>query len=162
MKNKLLLLVFAGIFATFASKAQTTDVDSIFVKLDSTFVNISNELQNNAKYSKITINQSRAISDALQTHVSTNFKNQNIIGYRICIFRDNQQNARAIALQTRQSFKSSYPHIPTYWEYKNPYFYVYVGDFRTKKQAEKFKREINSKYPKSWVINETKINLPSL
>jgi hypothetical protein len=162
MKTKLLLLIFAGIITTFAATSQTTDADSIFVKLDSTFVDITHAIQNNYAYSKITINQSAAISDVLQMHISENFKNQTLTGYRICIYRDNQQNSRAIALQTRHNFKVAYPNIPTYWEYKNPYFYVYVGDFRTKRQAEKFKREINAMYPKSWVINETKINLPLL
>ena len=161
MKSKLLILTFFGLLSTIAANAQTTDVDSIFVKLDSTFVNIIDEIQGNYD-AKTTINQSRDISDALHRHISENFKNQKLTGYRICIFRDNQQNARAVALYRKQSFRIEYPDIPVYWEYKNPYFYVYVGDFRTKAQAEKFKREISSTYPNSMIVSDIKINLPSL
>ncbi|MDR1551993.1 MAG: SPOR domain-containing protein [Prevotellaceae bacterium] len=161
MKNKLLILTLFGIFAVFSAKSQTSETDSIFVKLDSTFINIIDELENSSQ-GKIKINQSENIAEALSLHSIENFKTQKITGYRICIFRDNQQNSRSVALQTKQNFKSAYPDVPVYWEYKNPYFYVYVGDFRTKEQAEKFKREINATYPKSWLINETKINLPSL
>ncbi|MDR2651787.1 MAG: SPOR domain-containing protein [Prevotellaceae bacterium] len=161
MKNKLLILTLFGIFAVFSAKSQTSETDSIFVKIDSTFINIIDELEN-SQQGKIKINQSEDINKVLSLHSFENFKTQKITGYRICIFRDNQQNSRYVALQTKHNFKSSYPNIPVYLEYKNPYFYVYVGDFRTKEQAEKFKREINTTYPKSWLGNETKINLPSL
>ena len=150
-----------GIFAAFSAQSQTSDAYSLFVQLDSAFVNIIDVLEASER-GKITINQSNEIADALALHSVENFKNQKLTGYRICIFRDNQQNSRAVALQTKQNFNLNYPNIPSYWEYKNTYFYVYVGDFRTKGQAEKFKREINAMYPKSWLINETKINLPSL
>ncbi|MDR1984853.1 MAG: SPOR domain-containing protein [Prevotellaceae bacterium] len=161
MKHKLLLTILFGIFTMYSAKSQTADTDSVFVELDSTFVNITDVLENSSQ-GKIKINQSSDVTEALSLHSIENFKNQKITGYRICIFRDNQQNSRSVALQTKQNFKSVYPDIPTYWEYKNPYFYVYVGDFRTKGQAEKFKRKINAMYPKSWLVNETKINLPSL
>lgn len=162
MKNKLFILIFFEILTVFAAKSQASDADSIFVNLDSSFMNIVDEMQKNTVYAKISINQSSEISDALQQHVDKNFNNQHLAGYRICIFRDNQQNSRTAALQTKQNFQTTYPDVPVYWEYKNPYFYVNVGDFRTKQQAEKFKREINSIYPKSWIVSETKINLPSL
>ncbi|MDR0754338.1 MAG: SPOR domain-containing protein [Prevotellaceae bacterium] len=161
MKNKLLILLLFGIFATLQAKSQTSEADSIFVILDSTFVNIIDELEN-LPQGKIKINQSADIGEALSLHSIENFKTQQITGYRVCIFRDNRQNSRSTALQTKHNFKAAYPDIPVYLEYKNPYFYVYAGDFRTKEQAEKFKREINSTYPKSWLSNEIKINLPSL
>ncbi|MDR3226576.1 MAG: SPOR domain-containing protein [Prevotellaceae bacterium] len=161
MKNKLLTLIIFGLFTAISAQSQTSDNDSIFVKLDSTFVNITDELETSAQ-GKITITQSKDIDNALALHSLENLKNQKIIGYRVCIFRDSQQNSRAVALQTKQNFKSAYPDIPSYWEYKSPYFYVYVGDFRTKEQAEKFKREVSSMYPKSWLVNDIKINLPSL
>jgi hypothetical protein len=161
MKNKLLILITFGLFAAISAQSQTSDNDSVFVKIDSTFVNITDELET-SEQGKITIMQSKNIADALALHSLENLKNQKIIGYRVCIFRDNQQNSRAVALQIKQNFKSAYPDIPSYWEYKSPHFYVYVGDFRTKEQAEKFKREIILMYPKSWLTDEIKINLPSL
>jgi hypothetical protein len=161
MKNKLLILMLFGVCTVYSVKSQTSEADSVFVKLDSTFINITDELENSSQ-GRIKINQNADISKALSLHSIENFKNQKITGYRVCIFRDNKQNSRAVALQTKQDFKSVYPDIPVYLEYKNPYFYLYAGDFRTKEQAEKFKREINAKYPKSWLVNEPKINLPSL
>ncbi|MDR2064579.1 MAG: SPOR domain-containing protein [Prevotellaceae bacterium] len=161
MRNKLLIPALFGILAAFSAKSQTSEADSIFVILDSTFVSITEQLENSPQ-GKIKINQSEDIGEVLLRHSIENFKTQKITGYRICIFRDNRQNSRATALQTKLTFKYAYPDIPVYIEYKNPYFYVYAGDFRTKEQAEKFKRKINAAYPKSWLSNEIKINLPSL
>ncbi|MDR0420785.1 MAG: SPOR domain-containing protein [Prevotellaceae bacterium] len=161
MKNKLLVLILFGTFAVYSAKSQTSETDSIFVKLDSTFVSITDELEESSQ-GRIKINQSKDISEALTIHSAANFKNPKIAGYRVCIFRDNKQNSRAVALQTKHDFKSAYPDIPVYLDYKTPYFYLYAGDFRTKEQAEKFKREISLIYPKSWIVSEPKINLPSL
>jgi hypothetical protein len=162
MKNKLFTMAIFGIFAVFSAKSQTTDVDSIFVKIDSTIVNIIDDLGASAEQGKIEINHSKDIAKAMMIHSNENLKNQKITGYRICIFRDNQQNSRSVSLYVKGNFNASYPDIPSYRDYKNPYFYVNVGDFRTKDQAEKFKREIKSMYPKAWLVNDIKINLPAL
>ena len=163
MKNKLFATAIFVIFTVFSAKSQTTDVDSIFVKIDSTLVSIVYDLET-AVYQegRIEISQSKDIANALMIHSNENLKNQRIIGYRVCIFRDNQQNSRAVSLQVKTDFNASYPNIPSYRDYRNPYFYVYVGDFRTKDQAEKFKREIRAMYPKAWLLNEVSINLPAL
>ena len=47
-------------------------------------------------------------------------KPSKISGYRIRIFFDNSQNARAEALETQSRFKNEFPGIPTFLVYENP------------------------------------------
>lgn len=58
-----------------------------------------------------------------------------IRGYRVRIFFDNSQSARAQAQQTTARFKENYPSIPVYMDYDDPYFKVTVGNCATYEEA---------------------------
>lgn len=49
-------------------------------------------------------------------------------GYRIRIFFDNGQNARADAMATQERFRREFPGIPTYLGYETPSYMVTVGN----------------------------------
>ena len=51
--------------------------------------------------------------------------------------------------------------ILKYTNYNTPNFFLKVGDFRTRLEAEKIKSEIEAEFPTSFVVRE-KINLPRL
>lgn len=57
-----------------------------------------------------------------------NVRPDKIAGYRIRIFFDNGQNARAEALATQERFNSEFPGIPTFLVYENPSYIVTVGN----------------------------------
>lgn len=55
-------------------------------------------------------------------------KPEKVAGYRIRIFFDNGQNARAQALETQSRFRGEFPGIPTFLVYENPSYIVTVGN----------------------------------
>ena len=84
-----------------------------------------------------------------------------IVGYRIQIFFESGNNSKNRALGAKERFDRRYSHIPSYVIFKEPYYRVRVGDFRTKLEAEAFLHQINRRYSNAFVIQE-KIKLPKL
>ena len=76
-------------------------------------------------------------------------------GYRVCIFFDNGQDARAGAIAAKKLFEENYPGIKVYMVYENPYFKVAVGDCLTTEEAIILKGRVSSAFPKAFVKNET-------
>lgn len=81
-----------------------------------------------------------------------------IEGYRIQLFFDSDREKVNAA---RAKFIAAFPKTDTYVEYNAPNFFLKVGDYRTKLEAEKVKSEIEGDFPTSFVIQE-KINLPRI
>ena len=75
-------------------------------------------------------------------------------GYRVCIFFDNGQDARAGAFAAEALFKETYPGIMVYPVYENPYFKVAVGNCLTAEEAIILKGKIASTFPKAFVKSE--------
>jgi len=84
--------------------------------------------------------------------------NPQIDGFRIQLFFDSERSAINDA---RGTFIAKYPRIDTYTTYSAPNFFLRVGDFRTRLEAEKVKEELNGYFPTSFIVME-KINLPRL
>jgi hypothetical protein len=81
-----------------------------------------------------------------------------IDGYRIQLFFDSDKSEVNGA---RSRFISQYPKVDTYVEFKAPNFFLKVGDFRTRLEAEKVLTNVKAEFPTSFIIQE-KINLPRL
>lgn len=81
-----------------------------------------------------------------------------IDGFRIQLFFDSERTAINDA---RGTFIAKYPRIDTYTTYNAPNFFLRVGDFRTRLEAEKVKAEMSDLFPTSFIVQE-KINLPRL
>lgn len=79
-------------------------------------------------------------------------KDVKIDSYRIRIYFDNNQNARAQALKIEASFKLDFPEVPVYLNYNAPYFNVTVGDFLTYQEALGFLRKLTRDFPKAFVV----------
>lgn len=58
-------------------------------------------------------------------------------------------------------FKSEYPKMNTYITYKEPNYYLRVGDFRTRLEAQRFMNELRATYPTLFIFRE-KINAQNL
>ena len=98
-----------------------------------------------------------ALIDA-QSNVPPNEINPQINGFRIQLFFDSD---KSLINTKRAYFISIFPKIDTYTTYTAPNFFLKVGDFRTRLEAEKIKAEIEAQFPTSFIIKE-KINLPRL
>lgn len=102
--------------------------------------------------------QPASLGRAMDQHIRNNSK-KDLMGYRVRIFFDNSQSARAHSASIADSFAEAYPDVPVYLTHVNPYFKVAVGDFRTKADAQKFSKELKGKYPSVFIVKEA-INYP--
>lgn len=95
-------------------------------------------------------------ADAAQAvaQASRNNARQRFRGYRVCIFFDNGQDARAGAAAARSLFESTFPGVRAYMIYENPYFKVSVGNCLTAEEAIILKGRISGVFPKAFLKNE--------
>jgi hypothetical protein len=81
-----------------------------------------------------------------------------INGYRVQLFFDQQRNN---VNEARAKFLKIERDIESYVEYYAPNFNLYVGDFRTKLEAEKLRAKLANEFPEAIVVN-VPINLPKI
>ncbi|TCO29156.1 sporulation related protein [Pedobacter psychrotolerans] len=79
-------------------------------------------------------------------------------GYRVQIFYGSD---RREVFNQQARFKTLYPRLNTYLIYKEPNYYVRVGDFRTRLEAQRLMSEIRPTFPTLFIFRE-KINAPQL
>ena len=80
-----------------------------------------------------------------------------IKGYRLQLFFGDRAEAR----KRRAEFSEKFPHIPSYISYLAPNFRLRVGDFRTRMEVEKLKRDLGRDYPGAYIVKDA-IELPEL
>lgn len=154
--NKLLVLFAVLLLGCGTASAQAA-VDSTLLGAD-IFSLISRK---DAGSGSATINQSYEIRNALSRHIVAN-SSRKMQGYRVRIFFDSDQNARAKSEAVAASFSESYPGIRVYRSHVSPYFKVTVGDFRTRADAQRFASRLTNSgaYRYVFVVKE-QINYPS-
>jgi hypothetical protein len=69
--------------------------------------------------------------------------------WSVRIYMGSGKNARAIADSKIGSFRSKYPDVEPRLLYPNPDFKVLVGNFKTRIEAESFRRKILGDFPNS-------------
>jgi Sporulation related domain. len=97
------------------------------------------------------LNQDRRIETLLRKQKEFNDLDSTFAGYRINIFMEIGNDAVAHADSIRADFESSFPEIPIYLSYGQPYYRLRVGDFRNRVEAEKYLRIIKPIYKESFV-----------
>lgn len=91
-----------------------------------------------------------AVASALRAqHVKNHFN-----GYRVCVFFGNGQNARQQAAAAAELCKKSFPDIPVYMMYDNPYFKVTAGNCLTGEEAIILMGRIIGVFPKAFTKTE--------
>ncbi len=75
-------------------------------------------------------------------------------GYRICIFLDNGQNARAEAVRAKTLFEETFPDTKVYLSYDNPYWRVTAGNCLTAEEAILLRGKVLSTFPRTFLKNE--------
>lgn len=101
----------------------------------------------------VELGQSLTVRTTMAQHVRLNHERK-IPGYRIRIFFDNRQNARAESERIEKEFRFLFPEMQTYRSYANPYFKVTVGDFRTRSEAMSRLGKIKNIYPAAFLVKE--------
>ena len=82
-----------------------------------------------------------------------NKKNSGIPGYRIRIYSKSGLGAKEEQQRMRAKFLSYYPGIDAYHAYDEPYFKIYVGDCRTRREAQKLYDKIKKRFPNPIIID---------
>jgi hypothetical protein len=80
--------------------------------------------------------------------------NPEVDGYRVQIFFDSGSNSKNKAASIKGEFETVYPGIKSYLSYKEPYYRVRVGDFRTLIEAVGFQKKIANDYPNSFPVKD--------
>ena len=104
----------------------------------------------------IVVNEQGDASLAVES-ATTQTQRSNVRGYRIGIFYDNSQDARERAAEAEQLFRSSFPSIPVYKDYRNPYFIVTVGNCLTQEEATILWGRVKNLFPKAHI---TRTDIP--
>lgn len=80
------------------------------------------------------------------------------MGYRVQIYYGSD---RRETFNEQARFKGDYPKLNTYITYKEPNYYLKVGDFRTRMEAQSLLNELKPSFPTLFIFRE-KINAPDL
>jgi hypothetical protein len=115
-----------------------------------------------ANNGEIQLFQAPNISNYIYKYIDSQKKENSIPGYRIRIFSNSGQTARAKARSERDRFTQLFPDIPAQnVTFETPNFKVYVGDFRTKTEAFRAFKQIAKEYKNAFIV-PARINLPKL
>lgn len=87
-------------------------------------------------------------------HLVQNSKNRGVEGFRIRIFSDNGQGAKEHQKRVRAKFLSLHPEIQTYNRYEGSFYKIYVGDFRTKRDALRILSTIKEDFPDAFIVED--------
>ena len=134
---KRMILMVIALVATVAVSAQNLDTfrDRLAMEQGGASIEVREHGDASAAVSAATVQASRA----------------NVRGYRIGIFYDTSQDARVRAAEAEQMFRASFPDIPIYKDYRNPYFIVSVGNCLTQEEATMLWGRVKTLFPKAHI-----------
>lgn len=118
---------------------------------------------------KVTVIKDSLIDSLIAKRIELNTKKPTItnpissvpvsqMGYRVQVFYGLD---RRETFSEQARFRSLYPRIQSYITYKEPNYYLRVGDFRTRLEAQNLLNELKPSFPTLFIFRE-KINAPSL
>lgn len=102
----------------------------------------------------IEIIQDQRIGRLVEKHKALNERQSDVDGYRIQIFFDSGNLSKKKASDVMQRFMDNYPETKAYISFKEPYYRVRVGNFRTLIESEGFLKKILPDYPNAFPVKE--------
>lgn len=75
-------------------------------------------------------------------------------GFRVQVYFTAGNFSKQGAYDAAQTVYGIYPEIPAYISFKEPYYRVRVGNFRTKLDADKFRNKLNKYFKGCFVVND--------
>lgn len=74
-------------------------------------------------------------------------------GYRLLVINTNKRNE---AIDAKTKIYTYFPDLKAYLIYQTPYFKLKAGNFRTRDEAERYRKNLNSVFPKGvYIISDT-------
>jgi hypothetical protein len=88
-----------------------------------------------------------AINTAVKKATSRTMK-----GYRLMVVNTNN---REEALSAKTKLYTLFPELKAYLSYQSPYFKLKAGNFKTREEAEKYRKMMNNMFPKGvFIVND--------
>ena len=104
---------------------------------------------------KIQIIGDRHIEDLLAKHIESNSRKSTITGYRLRIFSQSTQLvAKDNAFKAKSKFLQNYPDEEALVTFIAPDWVVYVGNFRSRTDAFRLKKQIESFFPNAFIVEQ--------
>jgi mRNA-degrading endonuclease RelE of RelBE toxin-antitoxin system len=102
----------------------------------------------------VEIVQDEKVTQLTEQYRKMSLNNPEVDGYRVQIFFDSGSNSKNKAASIKDNFETVYPGVKSYLSYKEPYYRVRVGDFRTLTEAEGFQKKIAFDFPNSFAVKD--------
>ena len=115
--------------------------------------------QKNDQHNNVSIIADPRIDRLAEQYPDIALQIHSIDGFRIQIFFDSGNFSKRNAEHAREEFLRRYPYVEAYITFREPYYRVRVGDFRTKLEADGFRKRILQHYPHAFTVND-QINPP--
>jgi hypothetical protein len=129
-----IILLIISIFFAFSGYSQLNDTVSVVVHQDPRMEELSKK--------------QAAVNLAIKKASARTMK-----GFRLLIL--NTSN-REEALDAKTKILSYFPELKAYIGYQSPMFKVKAGNFKTRDEAEKYRKNLNTVFPKGvFIISET-------
>lgn len=159
---KRMIIAFGALLLSMCAFAQTEEPAPAGYKYVDTIIyhavpRVNESLNGKSVYKalpwRVKLHQSSSIENASDALVRKN-KGTLTDGFRIRIYFDNKQNSREASAESEARFKRLFPGYNTYRTFKNPFFKVTVGDFRTKSDAQVALQRIVRVFPDAFIVKE--------
>jgi hypothetical protein len=109
-------------------------------------------------FGQATYQQDARISELMNRFMQQQAERQTTDGYRVQLhFGNDREKAREVKVRFLQQF----PDCPAYESYQQPNFRIRVGDFRSKLEANRFLKRVQSTFPAAFSVPD-QIRLPVL
>jgi hypothetical protein len=141
MKFNIILLLFIFSFSSLSAQTEKT-------------YHLSDVLATENGAKNMLVRQSPSINNMLRAEMNYNAGHKRIPGWRIQIYFSTGKGAKEGAEATRNKFMEEYPGVKAYVTYFAPYFKVYIGNFRTKREAANFRIQILKEFKEAWLVKD--------
>jgi hypothetical protein len=107
---------------------------------------------------KVYINADAKLFQIIKQHKQQNTGKAQIRGWRIRVYMGSGRNARNEANNAKMKIRNLFPDIEPHIIHHSPYFQVLAGDFRSRIEAEAYRKKMLNRFPDCYVV-ESKISL---
>ena len=111
-------------------------------------------LQQSGRNNKVSLEMDSLLAANYYKLLTSNKKTSGIPGHRIRIYSESGVGAKEEQQRLKARFLTLYPGIDAYNSYDEPFFKIYVGDFRTRSEALKLMDKIERNFPNPFIVED--------
>jgi hypothetical protein len=128
-----LLFLFISLFTLQTGFAQYADTTAVLVHKDARMETLSRK--------------QASVNAAIKKAAARSMK-----GYRLLIVNTTNRNE---AMDAKTKIYTYFPELKAYLGYQSPYFKLKAGNFKTREEAERYRQNLNSLFPKGvFILND--------